>query len=295
MLWLKHILRKIFLEDWGMKLIALAITLALWLGVTGLSRPTTQRFSAVPFNVRYSNNIEVTNTPIDQINLVVSGDSRRLAQIKERELFAYIDVSGVPPGDRVIPLTPETVVIALPPGVRLDEIQPRSMAVRIETVEEKEVPVKPAISGELPDGYEIYSETVTPAKVNVRGPSRFIDSLDSVSTELIDVTNKSTDFIARQKSISLGNPKATIVDTSVVDISFRIGEKRVERVYSIPTSGGRRATVVLFGARSLFDDVRTEDIRVDVVKNDSGDDTPKVTLPPILDGRVEIRSAKLRG
>jgi hypothetical protein len=31
----ERLLRKVFLEDWGLKLLALAITIALWLGVTG--------------------------------------------------------------------------------------------------------------------------------------------------------------------------------------------------------------------------------------------------------------------
>ena len=43
LLFLKHVARKVFLEDWTTKLVALAITLALWVGVTGLSTPTTRR------------------------------------------------------------------------------------------------------------------------------------------------------------------------------------------------------------------------------------------------------------
>src|SRR6185436_1402505 len=149
MLWLKHILKKIFLEDWVMKLVALAITLALWLGVTGLSTPTTQRFTTVPFSLRYSNNIEVTNSPIDKVDLVVSGDKRKLAQIKKEDLAVSMDISDVLPGDRVLNLTPETVAVSLPTGVRLDEIQPSRIAVRIESVEEKEIAVKAETMGEL--------------------------------------------------------------------------------------------------------------------------------------------------
>jgi len=51
----------------------------------------------------------------------------------------------------------------------------------------------------------------------------------------------------------------------------------------------------LFGGKSLFDNIRTEDLRVELVKNDAGADEPRVVLPPSLDGRVEVRSVKLRG
>lgn len=290
MLWLKHILKKIFLEDWVMKLVALAITLALWLGVTGLSTPTTQRLTSVSLTLRFSNNIEVTNSPIQQVDLVVTGDKRKLAQIRKEDLVVSMDISDVMPGDRVLNLTPETVAVSLPTGVRLDEIQPSRIAVRIEAVEEKEIAVKAETTGDLPEGYEVYSQTITPAKIRVRGPANFIRSLSFVSTERIDMTNRVADFTAKQIPVSVANPKATVVET-VVDVAFRIGEKRVERVYSIPVEGGRRASVVLFGGRSLFESVRTEDLRVDIDANGE----PRVILPPSLDGKVEIRSVKLRG
>jgi YbbR domain-containing protein len=243
--------------------------------------------------LRFSNNIEVTNSPIQEVDLVVTGDKRKLAQIKKEDLVVSMDISDVLPGDRVINLTPETVAVSLPTGVKLDEIQPSRIAVRIESVEEKEIAVKAETMGELPEGYEVYSETIAPPKIRVRGPANFIRSLSFVSTERIDMTNRVEDFTAKQIPVSVANPKATVVET-VVDVAFRIGEKRVERVYSIPVEGGRRASVVLFGGRSLFENVRTESLHVEMVKNDAGDDVPRVILPPALDGKVEVRSVKIR-
>ncbi|MEP7148096.1 MAG: CdaR family protein [Acidobacteriota bacterium] len=294
MFWLKRILRKVLLEDWVMKLVALAITLTLWLGVTGLSTPTTQRLTSVSLSLRFSNNIEITNSPIQEVDLVVTGDKRKLAQINKNDLIVSMDISDVMPGDRVISLTPATVAVSLPTGVRLDEVQPNRIAVRIEAVEEKDIAVKTEIYGQVPDGYEVYSETITPARIRVRGPAGFIRSLSSVETERIDLTNRIGDFTVKQVPVSVANPKATVLET-VVDVAFRIGEQRVERVYSVPVEGGRRASVVLFGGKSLFENVHTESFRVEMVRNDAGDDAPKVVLPPGLDGKVEIRSVKLRG
>src|SRR4030095_10266846 len=198
MVWLKQIFRKIFLEDWVIKLVALAITLALWLGVTGLSTPATQGLTSVPLTLRVSNNIEVTNSPIQEVDLVVTGDKRKLAQINKNDLIVSMDISDVTPGDRVITLTPETVAVSLPTGVRLDEIQPRRIAVRIEAVEEKELPGRAETNGDLPEGYEIYSETITPPKVRVRGPANFIRSLSFVPTERIDISNRTSDVSVKQ-------------------------------------------------------------------------------------------------
>ena len=152
-LYLKQIVRKIFLEDWVMKLIALLITLALWLGVTGLSTPTTKRFT-VPLNFSVSNNSDITNEPIQEVDIVISGDKRKIEQINRAELTASIDLSDVLPGDRVLSLTPQIVSVSpLPLGIKLDEIQPGRIAVRLEAVVEKDVEVRGATTGEPANGY----------------------------------------------------------------------------------------------------------------------------------------------
>lgn len=295
-LFFKHIARKIFLEDWVMKLAALVITLALWLGVTGLSTPTTQRLTGVPLSLRYSNNTEVTNSPTQEVDIVITGDKRKIAQVNKNDLVVSLDISDVQPGERVVSLDPENVNISLPPGIKLDEIYPNRIPVRIEMVEEKDIAVNARTEGELTDGYEVYEQTVVPAKVRVRGPASFIKSLDFVSTEPIDLSGRASDFTAKQIPIGVSNPKATVLDAAV-DVAFRIGEKRVERIYSVPVkeAPGKRASVVLFGPRSLFEAIRPEDIQVEMSRNETGQEVPRLILPTSIEGKVEVRSIKVRG
>ena len=165
--------------------------------------------------------------------------------------------------------------------------------VKLESVEEKEIPVNTATEGSVPDGMEIYSETITPQKIRVRGPSSFIKSLTSVTTDKIDLTNKGEDFTAKQVSVNVSNPKATPLDT-VVDVTFRIGEKRVEKTFVVQAKNDskRKVTVVLFGGRSLFDGMKAEDLQVEFVKNSAGEDSPQVTLPASLQDKVEIKKPK---
>src|SRR5437867_10119610 len=140
-LFLKHIFRKIFFEDWVLKLVALVITIGLWLGVTGLSTPTVKRFT-VPLIISVANNAEITNAPIQEVDVVISGDKRKVDQINRSELSATIDLSDIPPGDGVVQLTPENVSVGpLPSGLKLDDVQPSRIAVRLEAVEEKDLPV----------------------------------------------------------------------------------------------------------------------------------------------------------
>jgi hypothetical protein len=302
-LFIRRLLRRIFIEDWLMKLVALVITLALWLGVSGLRAPITTRLNNIVLQPRISNSLEITNSPATEVALVVTGDRRKIDQIRPENLIVTFDLTSVPPGDRIVQLTPENVNVELPTGVRLDEIQPNKIAVKLETVAEREIPVKAEIEGSVGENSEIYNQTIVPAKVRVRGPSSYIKSLDFVPTEPLNLENRESDFAARQVPLNLSNPKATVLDTAV-DVFFRIGEKRAERLFIVPVASetgtdadnpnaGKKATVVLFAARSIIENIRPESLRVEMIKTDAGEDSPQLILPVELQGQVEIRKLKI--
>jgi len=289
----RRLLRRIFLEDWLTKVIALFITVALWLGVTGLRAPTTARFRSVPLNLRVSNNIEVTNSPVQEVDLVITGDKRRIDQLNPRDLVVSLDLTDVTAGERTVQITPENVSVELPTGVRLEEIQPNKIAVKLEAVGEREVTVKAETEGAVAENYEIYSRTISPIKVRVRGPESFIKSLDSISTEKINLENRSEDFTVRQVALNVVNPKVTLLDT-VVDVNFRVGEKRIERMFTIPIPGETKsAAVVLYGGRSVLESLKPEDLQVEMVKTEAGETSLNLVLPPEIRGQVEIRKLKI--
>lgn len=288
----RRMLRRAFLEDWLIKAVALFITLALWLGVTGLRAPATARLRGVPLNIRVSNDAEITNSPVQEVDLVINGDKRKIEQFNQRDLIVSVDLSDVAAGDRTVQITPENVNVELPNGVRLEEIQPNKIAVKIERVEERDVTVKAETEGALSENFEIYSKTVSPQKARVRGPESFVKMLDSISTEKINLENRQADFTARQVALNVVNPKITLLDT-VVDVAFRVGEKRIEKTFVVPIENeNKTATVVLYAARSVLENLKTENLRVETAKNEAGETSLNLILPTELQETVEIKKLK---
>ena len=293
-LFAKHIVRKIFLEDWAMKLTALVITFGLWFGVTGLSTPTTKRFT-VPLIPSTSNNAGITNTLIQDVDIVISGDKRKIDQINRNELTAMLDLTDVPPGDRVVSLTPDNVFVPLPQGIKLVEIAPTRIAVNLEAFEEKEIEVKTVTTGVPAAGFEIYSTSAMPAKIKVRGPASIVKILDYVQTDAIDITGRKVAFTANQIAVTSPNPKAAVLNT-VVDVAFSIGEKRIERAFTMPVSGlpGKAASFTVYGPKTLLQKVKPEDLKVEMILNIDGEEAPRVTLPPALQDLAEVKNLKLK-
>ena len=291
----RRLFRRVFVDDWVVKALALAITFALWLGVTGLRTPTRERLRNISLAVRVSNDIEITNSPVQEVDLVVTGDKRKIDQIKREDLVVSLDLTDAQPGDRTVKISPENVNVELPTGIKLEEVQPNKIAVKLEQVEEREIAVKADTEGSVAEGFEIYSETVLPNKIKVRGPSSFIRSLDSVSTEKINLENHQADFTAQQVGLNLINPKVTLIDT-VVDVIFRIGEKRIERLFLVPVKTNTKsdtATVVLYGVHSILDPLRPENLQVEIVNTEINENSLRLILPAEMQGKVEIRKLKI--
>jgi YbbR-like protein len=292
---LKHIVKKVFFEDWHLKLIALAITFGLWLGVTGLSTPEKKNLT-LPLVPNIYNNVEITSALRPEVTVTVSGDKRKIDQLNSRgDLVASLDLTEAAPGERDISLTPANVAVELPQGVKIVEITPSFIHIKIEAVQEKDVDVQAQMAGSPTSGFEVYRATSLPPKVRVRGPTSFVEPLNSLQTDKIDLTGRKADFTAHQVPVIVSNPNATVLNT-VVDVFLRIGERRVERTFNIPIADqpGQSARVTLYGPRTLLSKMRADVISVDTSTDATGELAPSVILPPDVEQVVEIRKVAIR-
>lgn len=292
-LFAKHILRKVFLEDWALKLTALGITLALWLGVTGLSTPATRRIT-VPLYLYVASNAQVVNQPPQEVEVELSGDKRKVEQLNRADLVASVDLSDTPAGERVVSLSPQNVYMELPQGVKLTDIAPSRIAVTIEKVEEREVEVRVETTGTPAAGYEVYSTMALPPRIRVRGPESIVRMVEYVKTEKISIAGKTEDLTVRQVPVAASDPKAAVLNT-FVDVVYRIGERRVDRPVTVPMPGvaGKTVSFILYGPRSVVNRIAAGDIRVEMSLNSDGEETPSVILPEDVRSSVEVRRVRV--
>ena len=289
-LFFRHLVRKAFLEDWALKLTALVITFVLWLGVTGLSTPA-ERSMKVPLNLSLANNTEITNDLPQDVEIVLSGDKRKLDQINKSDLSATVDLTEIAPGGYVVSLSPENVTVALPPGIqgiKLKDVSPSKIGINLEAVEEKDVEVKIQPDGMPADGYEVYYSNAIPQKIRVRGPESFMKTLDFVGTDKINLTGKTGEFTAKQVPVNVSSSKASVQNT-VVDVYFRIGEKRVERSFTILVSPGKTVAFTIFGPRTLVARAKADSFKVEIIKGEMGEEIPQLILPAEMQDVVEIK------
>ncbi|HEY3027784.1 MAG TPA: CdaR family protein [Pyrinomonadaceae bacterium] len=223
----ERLLRRLFLKDWNLKLLALAITLGLWFAVTGQRTPVTRRFRGVQLNFQLPDNMEISNDSLAEIDLTLTGAERDLDLINARDLTAMIDITDRRSGERVVQLTPGRLKMDLPNGVRLERIEPGAIQLRLEPTLERELEVEAKLEGKLPEGYALQKVTVNPPKIRVRGPASHVNALTKASTETISLDGRKESFNTQQIAIDIPDQKVVVLH-AVVDIFVEIAPDKLK-------------------------------------------------------------------
>lgn len=213
--------RKILVEDWGLKLLAAAVTVALWMAVTGQNQPIRQR-TAVQLHFVRPAGIEISNDVPSSVEVTLRGSPSRLNSVGP-SLVATIDLSNQRPGERVVRLQ-EKAQLQLPSDVSIEGFRPATLALKLEPIIETVAEVEVKFDGKLPDGYEVKRVTVTPSRVKLRGPSDRVSPLQKVVTESVSLDDRKASFDLPNVAVIVGDPKVEVVDT-IVAVQVEIVQK----------------------------------------------------------------------
>ncbi|HLL14980.1 MAG TPA: CdaR family protein [Pyrinomonadaceae bacterium] len=292
-------LHDLLFADWGLKLLALAITLGLWFAVTGQRVPTTARMHDVRLSFVLPPDMEISNEPRDKVDVSLRGNKSALDAIRSGDVSLSYDASSYRPGERVVRLSPNNITLQLPGGIGtegivVERIEPSSIPLRLERRVERELVVEPKPSGQVPEGYELLGLEPMPARVRVRGPESHVNALERAPTETILLDGRKENFTASQLAIDIPDRKIVALDT-VVDVQVKIAEARVtKRLDGVAarTADGSDAllTIEVRGARSYVEPLRAADLSVVFDTAADGATRPRLLLPPNLEGRIELIS-----
>ncbi|HSK64335.1 MAG TPA: CdaR family protein [Pyrinomonadaceae bacterium] len=286
---IEKLLRRVFLEDWSLKLLSLAIAIALWLVVTGQNQPVTAHVN-VQLNFIRPPSLEISNDPPRTVDVMLTGSRNKLDDLTSLDLVATVDISDQRAGERVLRLA-DKAQIPLPQGVKVDGYQPSAIPVRLEPIVERQVVIEPKFEGKPADGYEIYGVHQSKGSATLRGPESRVVAVPKVITEGIWLDGRKESFTANV-AIDVPDPKIDLIDP-VVNVGVQIGERRVEKTFSGVTASSASgekvepptASVTLLGPASMVEPLKTEEIRIVVEGNEA-----RVELPPALNGKVTVKS-----
>jgi hypothetical protein len=299
-------LHDLLFADWGLKLLALAVSLGLWFAVTGQRVPATARLRRVPLRFVLPNDMEISNDPREEVDVTLRGGKQTLNSLRSQDVVITFDASGYSPGERLVRLARESVTLELPEGagageVSVERIEPSTVPLRLERRAEREVEVEPRLEGRVPEGYELLGVEARPARVRVRGPESRLNELKKAPTETVTLDGKTEGFVAPQVAVDLPDRRLVPLD-AVVDVLVRVGEPRMLRRFDgVPvhlaegtngTAQPARVSVELRGARSVIEKLRADDITLVLETSPDGSVRPRLVPTAGANADIELLSTQ---
>lgn len=297
--------REFLFEDWWLKLLALAIAIGLWFGVTLQRSPSTIRLRGVKLIFQLPEEMELSHAARDEAEFTLEGSQAALNQINVRDLVAVIDLKSYKPGERVVRLIPEKLNLDLPEGVRVKGADPGQVAVRIEPRVEKEVRVLPRLEGSLPAGYVLKSVAVTPSVIKVRGPLSSINDLTAATTETVSLQDLKESFIDSRVAVDIADQKVVALE-DLVTVQVEIEEQSLERtianvkIYSSAEHQRRGEyqlmSAVIYGPQTVVERLGADDFSILMEEGNGSNGSiaqQKLQLPAwAQDKNLELRAVK---
>lgn len=182
-------LPRLITHDTLRKAAALFFAILIWSSVSSDVRDREVELRNVPITVKYDPNVVVLRDLPKTVDVSLRGSQRRLEQVSSQDVQIVVQVpsdihEGVYYHD--VGLSAKANVKRVPPGVRVVGITPDRIELHIDRLVTKpNVPVKVVLAGALKEGYEVIRAAATPDAVPLRGPYRELLDISSVSTEAI--------------------------------------------------------------------------------------------------------------
>lgn len=121
-------LREWVLHNWGLKLLAMAISFLLW--TTYTAEPIAEVGYLVPLEFRnVPAELEIAGDTPTQVRMSVRGRSALLRRLTPADLSISVDLSGRPPGETFVTLKPAQM--SAPYGATVVRITPAQIRLRL--------------------------------------------------------------------------------------------------------------------------------------------------------------------
>jgi uncharacterized protein (TIGR00159 family) len=179
-------------------LICLMCVTGIWFSFTRGMETLTAMEVPVEFTNREMG-LDIFNTSASMVHLYLSGSGALIKNLQPEQVKVSIDLRRAELGANVFHL--DSGNVTLPPGIRLNRIEPAILTVTLDRLAEKTIPIQVHWVGRPPEGMLLHSASLHPSKVVLAGPSRELEKVDTVYTAPVDIGKLNTFGHLRTKLI----------------------------------------------------------------------------------------------
>jgi YbbR domain-containing protein len=205
-------------NNWQYRVLAILLAMACWYVVSGQEKVETWLEVPLEF-VNLPPQMEITSGLVSKLQVRIRGTSNQVRSLNVGRLAYKLDLGKISVGTNVIPLVPESMTITS--AVEVVEVNPTRLELVADVVVSKTVPVYLDWSGLPGDDVQFKNATVFPENVTVTGFASALESVESVTTELVEV--QPGDSLSMTGRSRLEMPRGVRAPVSSVSYELQFG------------------------------------------------------------------------
>ena len=229
---------RVFGKNHGLKIVALALAVMTWIFVKTITSES-RLIENVPLEIQVKPGMSVMQSGVNTVSITLNGTRADVRQVQQNELRAVLDLTREKTIGKDISVQLDRKTIKHPPRVRVVEVVPAQVTVRIDQMIEKELPVQPQVTGEPMTGYGIERVLIRPQSVRKKGLKSQLDKLSGIETLPVDLTGRRASFREWVELAPL-DPNTGPKDRRWVDVDVRMGETKVGEAANRTDGQGKR-------------------------------------------------------
>lgn len=212
-------MRKLLLENMGMKVAAVVMAITLWFFVT--SRGQSEVLMDVPIELKnIPSGFESVRQGIKTVSVSIKGQERLLRNMKPAAVRVHVDLSKAKKGKGTYYINNEDV--KLPSTMTVTNISPSSVIVALEETVIRRAPVQAVVLGTPKKGFFVGSVEVNPREMTIEGARSEVSRIKSLRTEPVDITDMDETSV-QEVRLELGGRN---IRTEVQEVNVKIVIKK---------------------------------------------------------------------
>ena len=210
----------ILTKRWQLKLLSLIIGIGLWHFVVGEDQ--VEVTVTIPLELQnMPANLVIANQYRRDIDVAVRGSRRVIQEIRQQNISRPVDLSKAEPGAMLVSNAPDT--IAMPRGVSVQRVQPSSITLLVDQLEQREFAITPVTQGEPAAGYFLKDLVLNPPQITVTGPRTVLDRETELKTYIINLDGQDHSGTL-QAQLNLSEALVKLIGETVIEVEIVLGE-----------------------------------------------------------------------
>ncbi|PYX29468.1 MAG: hypothetical protein DMG80_14405 [Acidobacteria bacterium] len=178
-------LRRVLVQNFGLKLISLLLAAGLWLVVA--RDPLAEVELKIPIEFHsVPENLEIDSASFTEAQVRLRAPGRLIHRLRSGDIRAEIDLAGVHPGSRTFDLSSRN--IHMPQEYEVVQIVPGQFQLSFDNRLTRSVEVRPRVTGSFAQGMRIAQVVAEPAYIRISGPQRRVEAVEAATTDPVDAS-----------------------------------------------------------------------------------------------------------